>query len=153
MKKRVEVEQTAFAFDKRRRDRRAVMMELVHVATESALAEAIYSLVGRFSGRETGSMITLEAVLPEAVAAEVVTPEAAPEKATLPEAMTAEAVAPEAVPEKASFCEAVAAEAAVPETVAALKMAAPESAMISEADFRESLGGGRLEVVANRCRC
>ena len=61
MKKRVEVEQAAFAFDKRRRDRRAVMMELVHVATERALAEAIYSLVDRFSGRETGSMITLEA--------------------------------------------------------------------------------------------
>ena len=87
MKKRVEVEQAAFAFAKRRRDRRAVMMEIVPVATERALAEAIYSLVGRISGRETGSISTLEAVLPEAVAAEAVTSEAVPEVATLPEAM------------------------------------------------------------------
>ncbi len=151
-KKRVEIERAAFAFDKRRRDRGAVMMEIVPVAIERVIAEAIYSLVDRFSGRETGSMITLEAVLPEAVAAELVTPEAVPEEATLPEAMAAKAAVPEAVPEKASFCEAVTAEAAVPEAVAALKVAAPESAMISEADFRESLGGGRLEVVANRHR-
>ena len=118
MKKRVEIEQAAFAFDKRRRDRGAVRMEIVPVAIERVFAEANFCLVGCFSGRETGSMITLEAVLPEAVAAEAVTPEALPEEATLPEAMTAKATVPEAVPEKASFCEAVTAEAAVPETVA-----------------------------------
>ncbi len=129
-----------------------VSVEIVPVAIERVFAEVNFCLVGCFSGRETGSMITLEAVLPEAVAAEAATPEALPEEATLPEAMTAKATVPEAVPEKASFCEAVTAEAAVPEAVAALKMAAPESAMISEADFRESLGGGRLEVVTNRCQ-
>ena len=77
--------------------------------------------------------------------------------------MTAEAAVPEAVPEKASFCEAVAAEALTPEAmaaealtpeaVAALKMAAPQSAMTFEPDFRETLGRGWLEVVANRYRC
>ncbi len=118
MKKRVEIEQAAFAFDKRRRDRGAVMMEIVPVAIESVIAEAIYSLVDRFSGRETGSISTLEAVLPETVATELVIPEAVPEEATLPEAMAAKAAGPEAVPEKASFCEAVTAEAAVPEAVA-----------------------------------
>ena len=152
MRNRVENEQAAFAFDERRRDHRAVRMDIAPVATERVFAEATFCLVGRFSGRETGSMITPEAVLPEAVAAEAVTPEAQPEEAMLPEAMTAKAAVPEAVPEKTSFCEAVTAEAAVPEAVAALKMAAPESAMISEADFRESLGRGRLEVVANRRR-
>ena len=95
-KKRVEIERAAFAFDKRRRDRGAVMMEIVPVAIERVIAEAIYSLVDRFSGRETGSMITLEAVLPEAVAAEFVTSEAVPEEATLPEAMAAKAAVPEA---------------------------------------------------------
>ncbi len=152
MKKRVEVEQAAFAFAKRRRDRRAIRMEIVPVAIERVFAEANFCLVDCFGGRETGSMITLEAVLPEAVAAEAVTPEAVSEEATLPEAMTAKTAVPEAVTEKASFCEAAAAEAVVPEAVAALKMAAPESAMISEADFRKGLGGGRLEVVANRCQ-
>ena len=129
-----------------------VSVEIVPVAIERVFAEANFCLVGCFSGRETGSMITFEAVLPEALAAEAATPEALPEEATLPEVMIAKATVPEAVAEKASFCEAVTAEAAVPEAVAALKMAAPESAMISEADFRESLGGSRLEVVANRRR-
>ncbi len=127
-------------------------MEIVPVAIERVFAEANFCLVGCFDGRETGSMITLEAVLPEAVAAEGETSETLPEVATLPEAMTAKAAAPEAVPEKTSFCEAVAAEATVPEAVAALEIPAPRSAMASEADFRESLGGGRLEVVANRRR-
>ena len=57
--------------------------------------------------------------------------------------MAAEALTPEAV----------AAEALTPEAVAALKMAAPQSAMTFEPDFRETLGRGRLEVVANRYRC
>ncbi len=95
----------------------------------------------------------LEAVLPEAVAAEVVTSEAVPEEATLPQTMTAEALAPEAVPEKASFCEAVAAETVTPEAVAVLEIPVPQSAMNFKPDFRETLGRGRLEVVANRYRC
>ncbi len=70
LKKRVEIEQAAFAFDERRRDRGAVRMEIVPVAIERVFAEANFCLVGCFDGRETGSMITLEAVLPEAVAAE-----------------------------------------------------------------------------------
>ncbi len=148
LKKRIEIEQAAFTFDKRCRDRRTVRMELVPVATERALAEAIYSLVGRFSGRETGSISTLEAVLPEAVATEAVTPEA-----VMPEAVAAEALTPEGVAAEALTPEAVAAEALTPEGVAALKMAAPQSAMTVEPDFRETLGRGRLEVVANRYRC
>ena len=109
-----------------------VSVEFVPVAIERIFAEANFCLVGCFSGRETGSMITFEAVLPEALAAEAATPEALPEEATLPEVMIAKAT--------------------VPEAVAALKMAAPESAMISGPDFCESLGGGRLEVVTNRCQ-
>ena len=54
-------------------------------------------------GRETESIITLEAVFPEAVAAEGETSETLPKEVTLPEVMTAKAAVPEAVPEKASF--------------------------------------------------
>ncbi len=152
LRNRVEIEQAAFAFDKRRRDRGAVRKEIVPVAIERVFGEPNFCLVGCFSGRETGSIITFEAVLPEAVAAEGETSETLPKEATLPEAMTAEAVAPEAVPEKASFCEAVTAKSAVPEAMAALEIPAPRSAMASEPDFRESLGRGRREVVANRRR-
>ncbi len=79
MRNRAEIEQAAFAFDKRHCDRRAVRMGIVPVAIERVFAEANFCLVGCFSGRETGSIITLEAVLPEAVAAEAVTPEAVSE--------------------------------------------------------------------------
>ncbi len=108
--------------------------------------------MGCFNGRETGSIRTLEAVLPEAVAAEVVTSEAVPKEATLPQTMTAVAVAPEAVPEKASFCEAVAAETVTPEAVAVLEIPVPQSAMPFKPDFRENPVRGQLKVVANRCQ-
>ena len=80
---------------------------------------------------------SLEALLPEAMAAE---------------AMAAEAVTSEAGSEVSALSEATAAEAVTSEAVAALGKAAPESAMTSELDFRETLGRGRLEVAANRCR-
>ncbi len=51
MKKRVEIEQAAFAFDKRRRDRGAVRMEIVPVAIERVFAEANFCLAGCISGR------------------------------------------------------------------------------------------------------
>ncbi len=142
LKKRVEIEQAAFAFEKRRRDRGAVRMEIVPVAIGRVFAGAISCLVGCFSGRGTGSIITLGAVFTVAVAAEAVTPEAVSEEATRPEAMTAEAAVPEAAPEKASFCEAV----------TALEIPAPRSAMTSVPDFREAIGVHQLEVVANRHR-
>ena len=118
----------------------------------------IYCLVGCFSDRETGSMTALEAVLPEATAAEAVTSECVPGEATLPEATAAESVTPEATAAEAVTPEATAAEAVTPEVTVA-ETVTPEAtaaeavtAMTSEPDFRETLGYGRLEVVASRCR-
>ena len=52
MKKRVEIEQAAFAFDKRRRDRGAVRMDIVPVAIERVFAEPNFCLPGPSPGRE-----------------------------------------------------------------------------------------------------
>ena len=115
-------------------------------AIERVRAEAHCCLLGCFGGRETGSMITLVAALPEAVAAEAIT---VPEESTPPEAVAAEAVT---VPEEAAPPETTATEAVVPESVTALGIAAPVSAMTTIADFRETLGPGPLEAVADRRR-
>ncbi len=80
-----------------------------------------------------------------------------PDKAVAAEAVAAEVVAveavtPEAAPEEATICEVVAVEAVTPEGAAALEKAVPQSAMTFGPDIRETLGRGRLEVVANRCQ-
>ena len=66
-------------------------------------------------------MRALEGVLPEAMAAEVMTSEAVAEEAMLPEAMAAEAVTSEAVPEVPVSPEAMTAEAVTSEAVAAVR--------------------------------